>query len=341
LSLVGSIGGTVSAALGAGTTPPFVYRPRAVVTLAGNQLTSAQAGLVRVQVRLSLSGAHDAAHVMMWPASRLANAHPGDALAIGLGDDGSELDVWAGQVSAVQSRADGAVLEGLAATASLSTRRKSQCYLAQSVADIVNDLAAGAAIDTVEGALQLEAYAVDERRSVWAHIVDLAALAGADLGASAAGGLRFVQPKSGSASLALRYGGELVAFRASAAPTPDSSPIAPYGAASEAGSDKWHWLLNTPSASGSGAGPQRVLAALRTRDAASTVAQALAKRAGRASVRGHLLVLGLPDVRPGDLVETQGVPSGDLGTLRVLAVDHILHARGGFTTALTVEKASS
>ncbi|MET0396256.1 MAG: hypothetical protein ABW277_05500, partial [Longimicrobiaceae bacterium] len=86
-------------------------------------------------------------------------------------------------------------------------------------------------------------------------------------------------------------------------------------------------------------GALRVPAAVRTRDAAEAVAQALAARAERAAVRGVLRLWGMPQVRPGDLVEAADLPTGDPGTLRVLRVEHVLDGRSGFTTTLDVEGA--
>jgi hypothetical protein len=339
-----SVAGAAAALLGGGAggaTPAFVFRPSAVINLAGQSYTSAQAALVRLTVSLSFSGAHDTVQLAVWPDSKLGAPSPGDALAVAIGDAGSEADVWSGEVSAVQASADGTVVDALAATVALSRTRTSQMYLSQSIGDIVNDLASAITIDTVDADTQLEAYAVDDRRSVWSHLIDLARIAGADLGAAASGGLRFVPPKTGASSLTLRHGAEIIAWSGGALRAPDAPTIAAYGAASEAGADKWHWLLNSPSPSGSGAGPMLVVPGVRSRDAADGMAQALGDRAGRAATRGRLVVTGTPAVRPGDLVDATDLPSGDLGTLRVLAVDHVLDAYAGFVTALAVEGAGS
>src|SRR6202035_4676272 len=171
-------------------------RPRARLTVDGQTLSSAEAALVRLTVALSLSGAHDPVELTVWPSSKLATAAPGSTMAIALGEEGSEQDVWAGEVTAVAAGADGVVLDGLAATVALSRQRVSQSYLDRSVADVVNDLAGSAAVDEVSGDANLPAYSVDDRRPVWDHLRDLARLTGADVGAAPNGGLRFVPPKS-------------------------------------------------------------------------------------------------------------------------------------------------
>lgn len=293
---------------------------------------------MRLHISLSLDGGHDPAEVMLWPSSKFAGAEVGSPMAIALGQDGDEEDVWSGEVTAVASGADGVIIDGLAGTLPLSRRRVSQTYLDQSVADIVRDLATGVQIDEVSGDTNLPAYSVDDRRPVWAHLLDLAHLVGADVGSSTAGGLRFVPVRTGSAEVRLRYGSDVLSWSGGGAPRLDVPTILAHGAASEAGADQWHWIRRSPTPSGAG-GPVRVVAAFSTRDAADGMGQALAARAARAAVQGRLRIVGRPTIRPGDAVEVSDLPSGDLGTLRVLAVEHALDGRGGFVTALTVEGA--
>lgn len=311
-------------------------RPSARVSLGGQEYSAAEAGLVRVRICMGLSGGHDLAELTLWPSSRLKDAAAGDEMSVSLGEVDSEEAVWTGEVTEVLAGADALVLEGLAATVAISRARKSQTYVSQSVADIVKDLASDMDVDEVQGDLQLDAYSVDDRRSVWSHVLDLAALTGADVGCSAEGGLRFVPYESGSADVSLRYGAHVLSWHAGPAPAPAVPVVAASGAASDAGAEKWHWLTRDPAG---GSSPARVVAAFRTKDAADQLNQVLADRAARAAVRGHLTVVGRHDVRPGMRVEVEDLPSGDLGTLRVLAVEHVLDARSGFTTALTVESA--
>ncbi len=307
-------------------------RPRAVVTLDGRSLTSAEAAVARIRVLLG-SGAHDRAEVLAWPVSKLADATPGSALAVALGDEGDEEDVWSGVVVEVAAGEDGVALDGLAGTLELSRQRVSRTYLDQSVADVVNDLASPVSVDKVGGDVKLSAYTVDDRRTVWAHLLELAALSGADVSSAPDGSLRFVAPRTGAADHRFRYGADVLSWRTSSASALTAGGVAAYGAASEAGAEQWHWLLREPA----GTAPLRVVPALRTREAAEALADALSARAARAAVRGTLRLRGAPEVRPGDLVEVQDLPSADPGTLRVTGVEHVLDGRAGFVTTLRVE----
>ncbi|HEY8206849.1 MAG TPA: hypothetical protein VIG99_05160, partial [Myxococcaceae bacterium] len=260
----------------------------------------------------------------------------GDTLEISLGELDGEDAVFTGEVTGVMAGADALVVEGLAATVALSRARRSQTYISQTVADIVKDLASDVDVDEVQGDLQFDAYSLDDRRTLWSHLLDLAALTGADVGCSAEGGLRFSPFESGSAEVSLRYGADVLSWHAGPRPAPAVPTAIASGAASDQGSEKWHWLTRDPA---NGSTAARVIGAFRTKDAADQLNQALSDRASRAALRGQVLLVGRAGVRPGARVEVTDLPSGDPGTLRVLAVEHVLDARTGFTTALTVESA--
>jgi len=309
-------------------------RPRANLTLDGRRLSSAEAALVSLRVLHTL-GEHDPVELVLWPSSKFAGAKAGSQLTIAIGEEGSEADVWTGEVTGTAAGADAVALDGLAATVALSRQRVSQTFLNQSVADIVRGLAQGAQVDQVGGDTNLAAYSVDDRRSVWSHLLELARLVGADVGASPTGALRFVPVRSGTPDLRLRYGADVLSWRTGTAAEPPAPTVAAYGAASEAGADQWHWLRRPPAHGG------QLVAALRTTDAAETMARALADRVARAKVRGQFRIVGRPSVRPGDLVAVADLPSGDPGTLRVRRVEHVLDARHGFVTTLEVEGAQA
>ena len=333
-----------------------LVRPSAVVTLDGQRLTSAEGAVLRVRVRLGMAPAHDQVECFCWPSSKLNSAAPGSSLAVALGDAGNETDVWTGEVSSVRLTADGIVLEGLASTIALSRTFVAQGFLDVSVADVVQLLASAAGV-TVEGAsgdTSLSAWGVDDSRSAWAHICDLARLVGADVTATAAGALNFVAPSSGpggalsGAAGALsalaggggppRYGASLLRWSLASRQAAGASSVAAFGAGSEQGSDKWHWILSSPNAAGSG--PLRIVAAFRTRDAAGTLADALAAQASRAAGRASVVVVGDPTLRPGTTTQLQDVPSDTAGDRRILAVEHLLDGDGGFLSRLTLELAS-
>lgn len=307
-----------------------IPRPNAVLTVDGRALTAAEAGLVDAEVRLSVAGAHDAARLRLWPASKLAGTAVGARIELDLGEAGDEVRVLTGEVVATRATPVAVELEALAATVALSRSRAVQSFVGVSVADVVRALAGEVAVDTVEANLTLEAYAVDDRRPAWAHLRRLAALVGAELGASADGGLRFVPPQTGPGAVTLRAGAELLAWHVGpqAAPTPPA--VKAHGSASEQGSERWHWIRRDPA----GGEPARIIGGFHTRDAADGLASALSARAARGGLGGRIIAVGDPTLRAGDAIAFEGLAG--LSSGRALEVVHRLDGRG-FCTELYIE----
>ncbi len=333
-------------------------RPSAVVTLDGQRLTSAEGAVARVRVHLGLGPAHDLVECICWPSSKLKGATAGGTLTVALGGVGEEQDVFSGEVSDVRLAPDGVVIEGLAATIALSRSYVSQSFLDLSIADIVQQLAdaAGVAVDDVSGDTVLSAYAVDDRRPVWGYINELAQLAGADVVATVSGALKFAAPASadsaggvsgalagaaslllGGASTGLRFGANVIDWRAATRAVPDPASVAAYGSGSESGSEKWHWIRRDQDAVGSGRA--RVAAAASTRDAASAIAGTLALRARRAARRSTVTVTGDASLRPGQVTQVRDLPGDAGGELRIVAAVHALDGDSGFRTRLILEAA--
>jgi hypothetical protein len=308
--------------------------PNAIVTAAGRSLTAAEAALLRVEVSLGVLGSHDGACLTVWRGSKLADLAVGDPVELALGEVGDEVDVTAGAVAAISARGSVIEIEILAGTAPLSQVYVSRTYLGQTITDVVNDLASDVDIDQVDASAELSAYAIDDRRSVWSHLQDLAVLVDADLGASDAGALRFV-PVATAAPKSLGAQSDLLAWSVGARVAGPTLAIAAYGAASEAGADQWHWLKQAPSGSGSGA--VRVVHGFHTKELADQLAQALSARRDRRQLGGTAVVVGHPELRPGDVVQASDAPGGDPGPLRIVRVVHVLDASRGFTTTLALE----
>ncbi len=312
-----------------------LMRPNAKVSIAGRSLSAAEGAIVSLRVDLGLQHAHDGVSLQCWPGSKFNAAAPGDAITVALGDKGSETLVLTGEVLSAQQQPAGMVITGASATITLSRLFKTSSHVNPTVADVVRDLIASAAVDRIDAPLKLGAWHAENRLSVWQQLQALAKLAGADLGSAADGGLRFVSPQPLGAPLRLRYGAQLLHWELAQTPQPVAPAAAPHGAGSEAGSSRWHWLSHDPV--GAAADPARVPGALATRDAALSVAQALSDRAVRQGRAGRLLIVGNAALRPGAVVQLVDLPGSDPGKLRVLAVQHRLDRSSGFLTRLTVE----
>ena len=95
----------------------------------------------------------------------------------------------------------------------------------------------------------LAAYHVDERRSVWTHVRELARLTGAELSSAGAGRSTSARSRR-AADHTLRHGADLVAWDVGPRGGAGTAvSVVPFGAASEEGTAKWHILLREPEGS--------------------------------------------------------------------------------------------
>jgi hypothetical protein len=314
-------------------------RPTAALTIDGTRASAAEAALTRLEVELGVGRAHDRFRASLGHGSALADTSTGSDVVVELGYDPDLETVLTGTVTNVQHRQTGVLIEGLAATASLSHSRLGRSYVSQSAADIVSDLVSSGqgTPGEVSAALQLSAYHVDERQSAWAHVCALARLAGCEVCADGQGALNFRPPKTGSASHTYRHGAEVIAWQVG--PREDSQPdisVVPFGAASEQGPDHWHVLLREPDG-GPPTEDTLVPGALRDQDGAQTYQQAISDARSRRATGGEVLVTGDATVRAGDLIALQDVPDTDGSPLRVIAATHWLGGESGFFTLMRVE----
>lgn len=311
--------------------------PDARIGLGTRSFSLAEAAVARLRVLLARGPGHDRCELVAWPDSRLADLAAGDPLEVSLGERGDEEDVWAGEVTRVRHTPRGLAVEGLALTARLSRAYRSETFIRSTVADVVRALAGDVPTDSVEGDVTLEAYAVDDRRSAWSHILELGELAGADVTSGPGGGLRFVPPREGAPAARLRHGADVLDWDLWAVQPEERPASVPLGAGSEEGAERWHWLRR----SGGGDGRRVLRAAFRTRDPADALEERQGAARERSRTRGRLLAVGRPKVRPGDLVELVDLPAGAPSRVRVLGVLHGLDARAGFVTRLDVEGGGS
>ena len=286
----------------------------------------------------------------LWPDSKLASASPGSELILELSNElatddllssvsgllsgGNENALWTGTIDTVQSSAGQLHLSGLASSAQLSKTRVSATWADQSIADIIKDMVGDLDVE-IEADLHLANYSIDNSRSVWSYLYDLAQLTGAELSSAQGGGLRFVLAAKGGSATTLRYGADLINWHLSEKQTSALTVAAEHGASSSAGKDKWHWLAHDPV--GVGADCTVIPAAFSSREAADLFSEAAQSRQQRSAMQGEVWVSGRIDLRPGSLIELVGLPQGDSGTLRIKAVTHQLDGQSGFINLKYIE----
>lgn len=213
-------------------------------------------------------------------------------------------------------------------------------YESKSAGGIVKDLAdkAGIPVARAEEGIQLPAYVIDGRASVYHHLRDLARLSGFDLYFNSDNQLVFQRFAGGnqvhvfnhaSHILHLEVNFEIAAHRKVSAFGESGVP---------AGADSWAWLTKDFSAQAGQAGTgdaHRLLEnpALRTGTAARTAANAAHTDTQRRQVRGSLLSMGRPQVKLGDAIRLSGLADESLNKIyQVRGVRHRISKRRGFTT---------
>src|SRR5206468_3479625 len=106
----------------------------------------------------------------------------------------------------------------------------SKTFLNQTVSAIVRQLADPVSISSVESDLELGQYGVENRRSIWWHLRDLAELSGCDLTATPQGELLW-RPRGHGENRTLRRGADIIDFAHGEGNGRDGTAVAAHGSA--------------------------------------------------------------------------------------------------------------
>ncbi|MFN8475290.1 MAG: hypothetical protein U0822_24115 [Anaerolineae bacterium] len=258
-------------------------------------------------------------------------------------DDGSLTQVMQGGVTVVEPGLLTTRVVGLSGADATLRTFVNETYEGQTAGAIVRDLAGKANIEvaTVDDGIAFPAYVIDARRSVFAHMRDLAALCGFDLYINSDGKLVFQRFGNGNTVHTLEFAKHIVTLDVVRSPL-DAAHVEAWGESPAGGrADKaWAWLIKDFSSARGTAGsgdPLLLLErpALRTRDAATTAAEAAFQAIQRRGVRGELVTFGQPLIKLGDAVKLQGLADDTLNaTFQVRSVKHRITKSGGFTTSV-------
>jgi phage protein D len=299
--------------------------------------------VVDLTVSLDLDAPADAATLVLGQVGTFRPAE-GDEAVVGLGYAGEGESVETVLTGAVSRVEPGLVTNRVSITGAMGpllTTFVDETFEERSAGAILRDLAerAGVQVAEAENGIDFPAYVIDGRRSAAHHARELASLSGLDLWADPEGRLVMKRWAGGRTVHVLEYGRDLLAVEAHRAPPrygrAEAWGESPTGAE---GSDAWGWL--TPdfrsSRGTAGSGGSLLLlehAALRTRDAARTAAEAALAESRRRAFHGRLRIVGRPGVRLGDAVRLSRMPDSSLDrSWQVRSVTHRITKAGGFTT---------
>lgn len=306
--------------------------------------------LVAFSVEAGLAPFADVAEVRL-ATDRGPSCAPGDlgSLSAGFQDAASEL-LFTGQVDALRRGLAGMTrVLAVNGGALLSRLRVNQAYAQVTAGSIASDLAqqAGVDVDTTEDGATYAYYVIDDGRSAWQHIAELARKNGFLAWISAEGKLLFQPAVTGAPVQTFTYAQDILALNVMEATSPAGQvTVTGEGAAGSSGQDAWSWLVKDVSGvlaqAGSG-DPRRIVSdgSLRSSDSAQKAADGIAAALQAEARSGWMLVPGAPAVTPGSSVQLEGVPQSDLnGEYLILRVQHKFDSSQGFTTLVYFTQSS-
>ncbi len=266
------------------------------------------------------------------PSGVEISADVGDDAALSLLSDGEMMLVFTGRIGRIQHRFYTVEVLLVDGGQALAHTRAAATYEGQDSGKVIRSLAreAGVAAGSVEAALPLASYVAHQNATVADHVARLAALSGCIAHVSADGRLHVVTRPAGQPDVALLYGREFVRYAASAvAPPADQLILAgngPAGNPAEPGALRHSATLLPASAPAPSVTARRVPSPLlKTPSAAVSAGQAInmARAAASRELTAHCFLL--PHIRPGRVVQVQGLPAGiPEGPWLVTRIDHRL-----------------
>ena len=329
--------------------------------------------LVALETRLAMNSSHDFARVVVYappaPQPGLMDQAVGAATAaVGLGGGGAQsfsvqvrgkaikhgdtmtieltsgdrsATVMTAEVLSIDSSLGQTTIAGATGKGKIATSRISQVYENQSLDQIVRDFASQAQINVGDVATgsSYSYFVADESRNFLRQLGELAKRDGLDLYFDADNKLTLKKFEKTSADHTLYYGIDILDLRLTNTQAPGEHLLV-YGESpsSNQGSDTWHWFAKDLSSFRADVGQGvRTFAlqdsALRTKDAADSLANAQLGALKDQAAQGRLKVLGNPALKLGDAIEIKNVPKPELnGLFKVTSVRHVFNKRQGFLT---------
>jgi phage protein D len=251
--------------------------------------------------------------------------------------------VFTGQVVCVEPNLESTRVVALSPAQKLLETYRDETFEFKTAGEIVKQLAedAGVTVAQTEPGTLLPAYVVDGRRSVYAHMRDLAELTGYDLFFNASGELVYRRTIFTTALHVFEFAKHIVELEVrQCAPAAESVEAWGESVGTSQGEESWAWLVKDFSNSKGSAGeglPKLLLErpALRTGQFAQLAADGALANLQSNATRGRLLTFGRPQVKLGDSLRVKDAPDERVnGDFRVRAVHHRITKKKGFTTEI-------
>jgi hypothetical protein len=272
---------------------------------------------------------------------RWSNIKAGDPITIQLTSGEVSDTVMTAEVQSIKSSFGQTVIEGRTGMQKLAGARLNQVYENQSLNQIVSDLASqiGIEIGEIGTGSTYSYFVVHESRNVLQYIRELAMREGMDVYFDTQNKLNVKKFNKTSADHTFSFGVDILDLQLLNHQM-SSEHIAVYGESpsSNQGTDTWHWIAKdlSPFQGESGQGVKTLAlqdSAIRTKDAADTLAASRLGVIKAHSTRGRLKILGNPKVKLADAIQIKNAEKPELnGLFKVSSVRHVLNKQEGYVT---------
>ena len=314
------------------------FAPSCVLTMGSQQWTTQ---VLRVEVALQAAPGINVLRADL-PSAAPFSAVAGDPAALTLNDGQSGSQVFSGSIDSVRRSDTEIHVTALDAGGVLSRVRPSAKYEHVTPGTVIRALAADAGVQAgrLENGSELSFYVAHPGLTAWDHIHRVSAWLGALVSVSASNQVESVLVQAKHADLAFRYGREILQLDriATAAPIQSFTVAGESGAGSTSGPDAGRPstdLYNGNSPEGPSAIARREWQpVLRTVSAAAAAGTARARAYAAFRDSGKFRAILQPALRPGVVIEIQGVPAGlPRGPMWIWRAQHVVTADSATTTA--------
>lgn len=277
----------------------------------------------------------------------------GDEVTVSLSAGAGATQVFAGKIDQLRIGSSTLQISAVDSLATLARLHIESAFEETSAGAIVKDVLgrAGLTPGQIDEGPTFPRYLMHRGPRALAHLLRLAELCGTALFADGDAAVHFRAPTEGPADHTFRYREHVLALDLlTPAPAHDGVVVYGEGAASKAGAERAHVLvadLESVRGEAGETGPSALHVndgAVRTGEAAASLAAARLTIIESRALRGSLTVLPAPEVRLGDRIGIDGLPREHPATsvlssgtaLRARSVRYTLSLRGGmgFTTRI-------
>lgn len=297
--------------------------------------SSTSSEILSINIDCDINIPLDVFRITFKPGGKGNSIKKGDEASIELGYEGSTAKVFTGTVDSVEPRAGGAVVTGYSVASALTRLKVHQVYEKQTAGAIAKDLAQQAGVkakDPSDG-ISFPMYVVDDSKSAYEHMRELAMLCGFDLYMLPDGQVSFKKyaPKK---ARPFKYGRDVLHSVVQELSTQVTSvKVFEESPSSFKGADTAHWLSKKVMGGTSGGGDQAYIIrhpAIRDKDTADKVAAAKLESL-LVSLKGSIKTLGNPKVGLGDTIELKEMPDERMnGEFEVIKASHAFNVEQGY-----------